>query len=209
MVRGSASLARSALFASSFAISASEATATAIISRPSSVVPIEKTFTRGVDLASSRMYSYTSLEYGSLPFGAGDVAEDRLRRRHGLRRRQIVDQRRGEEGFGRVFLDPLRVFLVDRLVRIASGLGVGEIGLGAACRISGAWPAARRPAQSAPRPPAGGGVAYPGHTCSSRKPHGPEIVPPWMKGYRIAIGAPAEAADDRLRGAGDARGRLT
>ena len=48
MVRGSASLARSALFRSSPAISASDATATAIISRP---------------------YSYTSFEYGSL-FGA-------------------------------------------------------------------------------------------------------------------------------------------
>ena len=56
-----------ALFCSSFAISASDATATAIISRPSSVVPIENTFARGVDLARSRMYSYTSLEYGSLP----------------------------------------------------------------------------------------------------------------------------------------------
>jgi len=33
------------------------ATATAIISRPSSVLPIEKTFTRGVDFSSSRMYS--------------------------------------------------------------------------------------------------------------------------------------------------------
>ena len=40
IVRGSASFARSALFWSSFAISASDATATAIISRPSSVVPI-------------------------------------------------------------------------------------------------------------------------------------------------------------------------
>ena len=57
IVRGSASFASFALFASSFAISASDATATAIISRPSSVVPIEKTFTRGVDFASSRMYS--------------------------------------------------------------------------------------------------------------------------------------------------------
>ncbi len=45
------------MFASSFAMRASDATATAIISRPSSVVPIVNTFTRGVDLASSRMYS--------------------------------------------------------------------------------------------------------------------------------------------------------
>ena len=38
-------------------MSASDAMATAIISRPSSVVPMLKTFTRGVDFASSRMYS--------------------------------------------------------------------------------------------------------------------------------------------------------
>ena len=43
-----------------------EATATAIISRPSSVVPMEYTRTRGDALANRRMYSYTSLEYGSL-----------------------------------------------------------------------------------------------------------------------------------------------
>ncbi len=36
---------------------ASEATATAIISRPSSVLPMENTFTRGLAFASSRMYS--------------------------------------------------------------------------------------------------------------------------------------------------------
>src|ERR1051325_9430822 len=69
MLRGSASFASSARFRSSPAISASEATATAIISRPSSVVPMENTLTRGVALARRRMYSYTSFEYGSL-FGA-------------------------------------------------------------------------------------------------------------------------------------------
>ena len=53
--RGSASFARFALFSSRFAISESDATATAIISRPSSEVPIEYTFTRGVALASMRM----------------------------------------------------------------------------------------------------------------------------------------------------------
>ena len=58
---------------------------------------------------------------------AGDVAEHRLRRRHGLRRRQVVDERRQEERLGRVFLDLLRVFLVDRLVRIAPGPRVDEV----------------------------------------------------------------------------------
>ena len=57
IVRGSASFASFALFSSSFASSASDATATAIISRPSSVVPIEKTFTRGLAFSSRRMYS--------------------------------------------------------------------------------------------------------------------------------------------------------
>ena len=38
-------------------MSSSDASATAIISRPSSVVPIEHTRTRGLDLASRRMYS--------------------------------------------------------------------------------------------------------------------------------------------------------
>ena len=56
IVRGSASLARRARFSSSFAMIASEATATAIISRPSSVLPIEKTFTRGLAFSSMRMY---------------------------------------------------------------------------------------------------------------------------------------------------------
>ncbi len=56
IVRGSASLARRARFSSSFDMFASEVTATAIISRPSSVVPIEKTFTRGLAFSSKRMY---------------------------------------------------------------------------------------------------------------------------------------------------------
>jgi hypothetical protein len=37
------------------AMSRSEATATAIISRPSSVLPIERTFTRGLAASSIRM----------------------------------------------------------------------------------------------------------------------------------------------------------
>ena len=65
IVRGSASLLRSARFWSSLAMSSSLATATATISRPSSVLPIEYTLTRGVDLARSRMYAYTSFESGS------------------------------------------------------------------------------------------------------------------------------------------------
>ena len=55
MVRGSASFASFARLSSSFAISDSEATATAIISRPSSVFPMENTFTRGVAFSSRRM----------------------------------------------------------------------------------------------------------------------------------------------------------
>ena len=55
MVRGSASLARRARFSSSVAISFSDATATAIISRPSSVLPMLKTFTRGLAFSSMRM----------------------------------------------------------------------------------------------------------------------------------------------------------
>ena len=65
-VLGSASCASFARFSSSFAMSESDATATAIISRPSSVVPMLNTFTRGLLLASSRMYAYTSFEYGRL-----------------------------------------------------------------------------------------------------------------------------------------------
>ena len=53
--RGSASLASRARFSSSFAIFASEVTATAIISRPSSVLPMEKTLTRGLACSSIRM----------------------------------------------------------------------------------------------------------------------------------------------------------
>ena len=50
-----ASRASFARFSSRCAISESDATATAIISRPSSVVPMENTFTRGDALASARM----------------------------------------------------------------------------------------------------------------------------------------------------------
>ena len=49
-----------ARFSSSFFRFSSDDTATAIISRPSSVVPIEKTFTRGLAFSSMRMYLYTS-----------------------------------------------------------------------------------------------------------------------------------------------------
>src|SRR6185503_1129846 len=83
--RGSASLARFALLASRFAIRESDAIATAIISLPSSVVPMEYTRTRGVALASIRMYVYTSFEYGRLlrapamspntAFGVGTVVD--------------------------------------------------------------------------------------------------------------------------------------
>ena len=66
MLRGSASFANSSRLSSSFAISSSDAIATAIISRPSSVIPIDNTFTRLVAFSSSRMYAYTSFEYGSL-----------------------------------------------------------------------------------------------------------------------------------------------
>ena len=48
-------------------ISASDATATAIISRPSSVWPIENTFTRGEAFSSIRMYLYTRSECGRMP----------------------------------------------------------------------------------------------------------------------------------------------
>src|SRR5262249_46331478 len=56
-----------------------------------------------------------------------DVAEDDFRRRYRFRRRQVVDERRAEERLGRVLLDLLRVFLVDRLVRIAPRSGGGEV----------------------------------------------------------------------------------
>ena len=57
------------MFSSICAMICSDATATAIISRPSSVVPMLKTLTRpAADFASRRMYSYTSFEYGRLPF---------------------------------------------------------------------------------------------------------------------------------------------
>jgi len=62
MVRGSASLARFALFASSFERFASDETATAIISRPSSVLPIENTFARGLAFSTIRRYLWTSCE---------------------------------------------------------------------------------------------------------------------------------------------------
>ena len=57
MVRGSASFASRARFSSSFAMIASDAMATAIISRPSSVLPMLTTFTRpGAAFSSMRMY---------------------------------------------------------------------------------------------------------------------------------------------------------
>jgi hypothetical protein len=61
---------------------------------------------------------------------AGDVTERRLRRRHGLRRREVVDDGRQEERLGRVLLDLARVLLVDRLIRIAARLRGGEVLLG-------------------------------------------------------------------------------
>ena len=50
---------------------------------------------------------------------AGDVLEDGHRRRHRLRCRQIIDERRREVGRRRIFLDLLRVGLVRRLLRVA------------------------------------------------------------------------------------------
>ena len=73
-----------------------------------------------------------------LPRSAGDVAERRFGRRHGLRRRQIVDERRQEEGLGRVLLDSLRVLFVDRLVRVAAGPSGREIDFGRRGRRPGA-----------------------------------------------------------------------
>ena len=56
IVRGSASFASRALFASICEMICSDPTATAIISRPSSVVPIENTFTLdGAAFARRRM----------------------------------------------------------------------------------------------------------------------------------------------------------
>jgi len=55
MVRGSASLARRARFSSSFAMIASSAMATAMISRPSSDVPTDNTFTRRLAFSRRRM----------------------------------------------------------------------------------------------------------------------------------------------------------
>ena len=43
-------------------MSGASAIATAIISRPSSDLPIENTFTRGLAFSSMRMYSWTSAE---------------------------------------------------------------------------------------------------------------------------------------------------
>ena len=62
-----------------------------------------------------------------LPFRPGDVAQDGHRRRHGLRRRHVIHERRQEERLGRVLLDLLRVLLVDRLLRIAARLGRREV----------------------------------------------------------------------------------
>ncbi len=59
---------------------------------------------------------------GQLAGSAGDIPQHRRRRRHRLRRRQVVDQRRQEERLGRVFLDLLRVRLVDGLLRVAGVL---------------------------------------------------------------------------------------
>ena len=59
---------------------------------------------------------------------AGDVAEDRLRRRDGLGRGHVVDDGRQEEGLGGVLLDLLRVLLVDRLGGQAARLGRGQRG---------------------------------------------------------------------------------
>ena len=69
---------------------------------------------------------------GQNPRRAGDVAKHGLRSRHGLRGRQIIGQRRIEEGLGSVLADFLRVLLVDRLVGVAARLkrngggGLGE-----------------------------------------------------------------------------------
>ena len=53
---------------------------------------------------------------------AGDIAQHGLWRRHRLRRREVVHQRRQEEGLGGVLPDLLRVLLVDGLLRIAGVL---------------------------------------------------------------------------------------
>ena len=54
-----------------------------------------------------------------LPRRARDIAENGLRGRNALRRRQIVGQRRIEECLRRVFLDLRGVLRVDRNLRIA------------------------------------------------------------------------------------------
>ena len=59
---------------------------------------------------------------GQLARRARDVAQDGLRRRHRLRRRQVVHQGRQEERLGGVFPDLLCVVLVDELFRIAGVL---------------------------------------------------------------------------------------
>ena len=98
---------------------ASEAIATAIISRPSSVLPMRDTFTRGRRLLEQAHVLVDLFGVRQHAGRAGDVAEHGLRRRHGFRRGQVVDQRRGEERLGRVFLDLLGVLGVDRDLRIA------------------------------------------------------------------------------------------
>ena len=61
---------------------------------------------------------------GQLARRAGDIAENRLGRRNGLRGGQVIDERREEERRGRVFLDLPGVLLVDRLLGIGSPPGL-------------------------------------------------------------------------------------
>ncbi len=68
---------------------------------------------------------------------ACDVAEDGLRRRHGLGRRHVVDDGRQEEGLGGVLLDLLRVLLVDRLAGETARPGRGKGGAPGRGRLAG------------------------------------------------------------------------
>jgi len=68
---------------------------------------MEKTFTRELAFSNARR--------------AGNVAENRFRRRHGLGGGEIINERRSEVGRGRVLVNLLRVRLVDGLVGIARG----------------------------------------------------------------------------------------
>src|SRR6185312_6153244 len=69
------------------------------------------------------------LRIGQLGGGARDVAERGRGRRNRLRRRHVVHERRKEERLGGVFLDFLRVLLVDRLLGVAAGLQRGRVAL--------------------------------------------------------------------------------